>query len=137
MPGRAEYAPYPRPVHRPAMPEGRTYLGQKTSQRPFSCCRSLRRSFNSLLTNPFLPEPRNALIGSSGIGMSLAAPPSTTHSTVVVGPNDSCFRIFDGMDICPRFESFVRIPLKLHDKRPLYKTITRRYVLYASIIRSA
>src|SRR5213592_4507567 len=52
MPGRAEYAPYPRPVHRPAMPEGRTYLGQKTSQRPFSCCRSLRRSFNSLLTNP-------------------------------------------------------------------------------------
>src|SRR5213592_4507566 len=44
------------------------------------------------------------------------------QSTVVFGPIESCFRISDGMDTCPRFESFVRISLKLHDKRPIYKT---------------
>src|SRR5436309_9531518 len=134
MPGQAEHAPYPHPVHPRAMPVGQRYREQKTSQRPSSSCRSLRRSFNSLLTNPFFPEPRNAVIGSSGIGMSLAAPPSTTHSTVVFGPSDSCFRIFDGMDICPRSESFVRIPLKLHDKRKTaLQDIMRRYVLHALV----
>lgn len=60
----------------------------------------------------------------AGIGMSLAAPPSTTHSTVVSGPMESCFLILDGTETCPRLESFVRIPSRIQDDIARYKTWT-------------
>jgi hypothetical protein len=58
---------------------------------------------------PFFPDPRKALSGSVGRGITLTVVPSTTHSSLVSGPIWSFFRISDGIDTCPRFVTLVRI----------------------------
>ena len=72
-------------------------------------CRSCRLSLNSRLTIPFLPEPRNALRGSEGNGMTLTVAPSTTHSSWVSGPILSFFRTWEGTETWPRFVTLVRM----------------------------
>ena len=72
---------------------------------------------------PFLPDPRNALSGSSGSGITLAVFPSTTHSSVEFGPIWSFLRTADGTDTWPRFVILVRMLLYLQDLRPVYKSV--------------
>jgi hypothetical protein len=62
---------------------------------------------------PLFPEPRKALTGSDGSGMTLAVSPSTTHSSVVLGPIFSFFRTSDGTETCPRLVILVRISVNL------------------------
>jgi hypothetical protein len=56
-----------------------------------------------------LPDPRSAAIGSSGIGIKRAVSPSTIHSHVEFALSRSLRRTADGMEICPRAVTLVRM----------------------------
>jgi len=70
---------------------------------------------------PFRPDPRKAATGSSGIGITLAVAPSTTHSSVVLALIRSFLRTADGTETWPRFVTRVRICKNMQDSDSLYK----------------